>query len=368
MSKKTNVISYIITIALTLGSLFYVLNLSMEKYGGQMGETILRFAVSAIFAGLVHAFVHEFGHLVAGKKNKFAFSSMVIWFFKWTKVKKKIRFDFVMMGEEAGYTEMIPAVEEDIQKRFSKMTRGGGIASIIATIISIPSLFIPSLPAWIFSLWAMLLPIGIYYIFGTLLPASNDGVLNDGAVLYHFRKLTDTAKVMIALLKIQANMYNGKTPSQIDESLYFDLPQLPEDNLNFALLLNARYAYYLDNEDYENAKKTTKRLLSLEDYLPKDYMLIFKTDALYNACTFDYDEDVADDLMYELEKYLNNVNNATNIRTKLAYLINVEGENEGLDIFIKKGRKEANRCQIKGLGLYESKLLDKLICKIEQNN
>lgn len=367
MNKKINVVSYIINMVLTMASLLCVVSLSLNNYPDTTINSLIRFVVGAIFAGLVNAFAHELAHLISGKKNKFAFSSMVVWFFKWTKVKKKIRFDLVMVGDEAGYTEMIPTTEENIEAKFKKMTRAGAIVSIIITILGVPPLFMTAiLPDWIFTLWAMLFSIGVYYFFGTILPSSSYGVLNDGAVLYHLNKNTDTAKVMVNLLKIQANLYNGKTPAQIDEKLYFDLPQLPEDDLNFALLLNARYNYYLDKEDYENAKKTTQRLLTLEDYLPKQFMDVIKVDALYNACTFDFNEETADDLMYELEKYINNVNNSANVRTKLAYLIAIDGEKQGLDIFIKKGYKEADRCQIKGLGQYERALLDKLVANISK--
>lgn len=368
MSRKANIINYIITIALTMLALFFALSKSGEFYGSEMFVSMLRFAVGAIVAGLINAFMHELGHLISGKKNGFVFSSMVIWFFKWSKINNKMRFDLVMMGDEAGYTEMIPSSEKDIEKGLKRMTRGGIIMSFVAMIIGIPPLFMSFLPVWIFSIWVMFLPIGLYYFLGAVLPSSSYGILNDGAVLYHLRKGMDNSKVIVNLLKIQAQLYNGKTPSQVDENLYFDLPQLPEDNPNFALLLNARYAYYLDKKDYENAIKTTKRLLSLEEYLPKQYMLVFKTDALYNACTIDFNEDIADDLMYELDKYLNNINSATNIRAKLAYLINVRHETDLTELFITKGHKEADRCQIKGLGLYEKRLLDELVEEKAQEN
>lgn len=368
MSKKFNILNLLVTLVLTMLALLYALNVSKVLYNGEIADIIIKFLVGAVFAGLINAIFHELGHLIAGKVNKFAFSSMVIWFFKWTKVNKKIRFSFVMMGEEAGYTEMIPTTTEGVEKGFASLTRGGMIGSLIVTLLGFPPLFMTSLPEWVYSLWVMLFPIGIYYLFGALMPYSSYGILNDGAVLYHLKKQTDNSKVMINLLKIQAELYSGKTPSEIDESLYFDLPQLPEDNPNFALLLNARYAYYLDREDYENAKKVTQRILSLEDYLPKHYTLQFKADALFNACTFDLDESVADDLMYELEKYLNNINTATNVRIKLAYLMNINGEKDGLDIFIKKARKEAKRSQIKGLGDYENKLLDRLVVGFDKNN
>ena len=43
--------------------------------------------------------------------------------------------------------------------------------------------------------------------------------------------------------------------SEIDESYYFDLPQLCEEHPYFIQLLTLRYSYYLDKGDYENAKK-----------------------------------------------------------------------------------------------------------------
>lgn len=358
--NRRNLFSYIITILATALGFFAVLTVCNNFYGGQMFDAILRFLIGAIVAGFINTVAHELGHYFAGKRNGFTFSSMSIWFFKWKKVKDKTKFEFVLMGEEAGFTEMIPIQTENLDKKFANMTKGGIIASFIITLLGLPPLFMGFLPIWIYSIWAMFLPVGLYYFFGTLLPTCSAGMLNDGAVVLNIKNKTDSSLVMINILKIQALLYNGKLPSEIDESLYFDLPQLPEDDINFAMLLNVRYAYYVDKEDYENAKKVTARLLSLEDYLPKNYQMIVKTDALYNACTFDFDENLADDLLYEVENYLNNVNTATNIRVKIAYLTKVAKEMENIEMFYKKGYKEANREQLKGMGLYETKLLDKL--------
>jgi len=361
MKRKTNIINYCLTMGITVGLLIYTMTLCSDVYGGVMFEAVLRFAVGAIIAGVVCTFTHELGHYFAGKKNGFAFSCMQVLCFRWEKVGKKVRFSFAMIGEQAGYTEMIPTKDDGVEESFKKMTIGGIVASFIVMIIGIPALFLaPYLSVWVFSIWSMLLTIGAYFFFGTALPLLESHTLSDGAILYHLNRKTDTAKVMIALLKIQAQLYNGRTPAEVDESLYFDLPQLPEDELNFALLLNARYYFYLDKKDYENAKKTTERLLSLEDYLPNSILTVFKVDALYNSCTFDFDAERADDLMYEVDKYINNVNNVNNVRTKLAYLLNVRQESDGADKFFKKAYKEADRCQIKGLGLLETKLIDEL--------
>jgi len=360
MSRRTNLINNIVYMGLTMAALFGVIFVCNERYTDNVVGVMLKLSIGAIIAGVLNTTAHELGHYFSGKKSGFAFSSICIWFFKWSKIGKKTQFDFCMLGEEAGYTEMIPKSTENMEKRLAKMTRGALIASFVMMLIGVPPLFIKSLSEWIYCVWSVFLPVGVYFFFGSALPMTNVGVRNDGAVLYGLKRNEDSMKVAVSVLCIQAELYGGKMPSEISENYYFDIPQLPEDDPNFALILNARYNYYLDNGDFENAKKVTSRLLGMIDDLPKAYACVIKADALYNACTFDFNEEVADDIMYEYEKYLNNVNTATNVRAKLAYLINVKGESENLDIFYKKGLKEARRCQIKGLGLFEEKLINAL--------
>jgi len=360
MSRKTNVINYIITMAVTLITLFVVIYISNLNYKQNTIDAMLMLLCGAIITGLINTFAHEFGHYFAGKRNGFAFSEMVVWFFRWKKGKKKVRFNFVMIGEEAGYTEMIPQSPECVEKGLKKMTLGGVVASFVVMMLGVPALFLTVLPVWIYSIWAMFLPVGAYFFFGCALPATNSGVRNDGAVLYGIKKQDDETKVTINLLKIQAELFQGKRPCEVNQELFFDLPQLPEDCLTFAMLLNARYNYYLDKEDFAKAKQTIDRLLSIEEYLPKIYVNMLKTEALYASCTFDYNAELADDYVYELEKYLNNVNNCSTVRAKLAYLLYVQGEKESAEIFIKKGLKEADRCNLKGIGLMETKLFNKM--------
>lgn len=366
MSRKFNVINFVVSMAVTLAGLFLVVTLCNNRYSETMFNAFVKIGVGAILAGFVNTIAHELGHLVAGKKNGFVFSAMTVWFFKWQKVKNKVKFSYVMLGEEAGYTEMIPTQTQELDKKLKKLASGGYKVSFVMMLLGIPALFVSALPVWIFCLWSMFLPIGAYFFFGSVLPASNYGIRNDGAVVYGIKNDDDVSKVTINLLTIQAEMYNGKTPAQIDENLYFDLPQLPEDDVNFILLLNARYVYYLDKEDYENAKKVTARLVGLVDEMPKDYRPAIMVDALYNACTFDFNEEVADNITEDYEKFLNSVNNVVTVRAKLAYLLYVKRETESFDIFYKKGVKEANKSQIAGLKAFELKLYEKLKADFEK--
>ena len=351
-------LSLIITVALV----FTVALLCNKNYSiGGMFTPVLFYIVGAIFWGLFNSFLHEAGHIIACKKNNFYILCVCVWFFKWSRVKKKMRFDFTLIGEEAGYTESIPVGTDNMSTRYKKTVLGGIIASAVALFIGAGLVFtVGVVPYQVYCVLSMLLPVSAYFFFGNALPMINAGEKNDGAVLLGLKRNDISAQVAVSLLKIQAELMDGKTPAEIDEKLYFDLPQLPEDDLNFIRLLNARYNYYLDKEDFENAKKTADRLYGLADDLPKNYLTAIKSDALYNSCTFDYNEDLADDIMSEVEKPLNAVNTASNLRIKLAYLLYVEKSGEFAREIYELGLRLSNKNPVKGLGLYEEKLLLKM--------
>ncbi len=361
MSRRTNLINNVLYMALTLVALFVVVYICNNRYSTQLLDVGSKYLLGAVIASLFATFAHELGHVIGGKRAGFKFSSMCVWFFKWTRKHDGIRFSFCGFGSEAGYTDMIATTDENMEKRLKKMTSSALIASFTMILIGIIPLFIADLSLWGYCLLSVFLPVGIYSFLGNALPMSNEGFLNDGATISGINKGYDTMSVAISLLKIQAQMYNGKTPSEIDESLYFDLPQLAEDDPNFTLLLSARHAYYLDKCDYENAKAVLKRLNAMieEETMPKQFVPMVKADMLYAFCTYDFNEETADDVMYEIEQYLNKDNSSTNVRVKLAYILRVRKEKELFDQFYNKAVKEANRCQIKGFGKFENKLLDK---------
>ena len=363
MTKRWNIINNIINLLLTLVSLFYVTFLALERYNEKMFIIVLYFFLFGLFSAFVYTFIHELGHLIGGKANAFDCLSFQVLFLRWEKQKNRFVFTLSMLGFSAGSTELVAKNTVNIEKRYKKVILSGIIFSICIIPICLIPIFIKTLPLWLFSLLIMFLPIGVYSVLDNGLPMISEGVKNDGALLKGLSNGDDSSKVMINLLKIQSELYNGKTPAEIDKDLYFDLPQLREDDVNFFLLLNARYNYYLDNKDIENAKDTIARLLSLEDYAQKSHMLIAKVDALYSACTFNYNEEVADDLTYELEKFINNVNTPANLRAKLAYIQNVRKETEALEYFYKKAIKEAKKCPISGLSKFEQKLINELYSK-----
>lgn len=362
MKRRTSIINTAITFIATLGLVFLAVYLCNANYGKQnVLLMVLYYVIGAIIFGFINTLVHEWGHIIAAKKNGFYITTVIVWFFKWTKKNGRFYFDFCKLGEEAGYTESIPTSPENSEKRFRAVSLGGIYASLILTVISVGFIFVGGyVPVALYAVLCMSLPVSAYFLLGVALPAENGGVKNDGAVVCGINKKTDSLKVACSVLSFQGELYQGKTPSLTNEKYLFDVPQLPEDDVNFYALLSARYAYYLDKEDYENAKKVSDRLYGLIDDMPQGMAIQVKLDALYNACTFDFNEDLADNLMYELDKYLNSANTAENLRIKLAYLLYVKKEKELANDFYDKGIKRAEKMAIKGLGELEKKLFDRM--------
>ena len=369
MSRTKNIINTIIVYLLTVGAFVAATVVgNANYYYGNAFISVVFYLIGVVAFGFINCVAHETGHMLAAKKNGFAFCSVSIWFFKWTKRGKKTEFSFTGLGEQSGYTETVPKYKENMDKRLIAYTRGGIIASLIMTVIGIAPLFLTDvLSKEVYGILSMALPMGAYYFFDSLIPRDSDGERNDGMVIKGVKEKDDRSVTLLRILEIQAEMYGGKTPSEIDESMYFDLPQLPENDPMFFAITQARYNYYLDKKDYENAEKTTNRLLVAADSLPKGLKCEINAYALYNACTFSRNPEKADELMYEAEDYLNKYNTLTNIRIKLAYLYFIVGERGNVDTFYKKGIKEAKKCPLKGYGIFETKLLDEIKADYDKN-
>lgn len=365
MNRRTNIINNVILLAATLAGILAVTLVGNNAYGGEIWLYVLYCLLGAILWAVVNTVAHELGHVRAGKKNGFRFVSMRIAFLLFKKENGKIYADFTGFADELGSTEMVPENTENLGERFVKMTRGGLTGNVVLLAVSLVPLFLTAfLPFWLYAVWAILLPVSLYFVFGNGLPMTSDGIKNDAAVAYGIKHGCDSEKVMLSLLCVHAALTEGKRPAEIDEKYYFDVPQLPENDLNYLLLLDARYVYYLDKEDFENAKATADRLESMLGDMPKSYRPYVRANLLYDACTFAFDESEADNLVEDNERYLNNVNDVTVLRVKSSYVLYVLKDYKQAHKFLTHAKDKLDTCPVEGLRLFEEKLVDKMLADI----
>lgn len=366
-SRNKNFLFNVIIFAITIALVVVAAYLGGRKDFTSRVLMVVYFALGALAAGLVHVFIHEIGHLIAGRIHKMKVAEIRFFFFDFKKINGKIHFSFTSKLSTAGETVMVPVGTENMLKRYKGVALGGIMGSLVWALIGIAGMAVVDyVPAVAYAFTSMVLPIAVYNLLSNAMPMFIDGAMNDGAVVDGARKKTDTVAVAARMLEVEAELYAGKTYGEIDKSVFFDLPQLPEDDLMYTVLLSNRYNYYLDSGDTENALKTSDRLYSLLEYMPKFMKAEVKKDFLYDACALKLNENDADDLADELEKNLNSDNSARGLRVKAAYLLYVLKNYPEVPKFLEGAKKAAKKEMLKGIGLFEAKLIGRMEEKVEE--
>jgi len=115
-------------------------------------------------------------------------------------------------------------------------------------------------------------PYALYSFIINVAPLQYGAGKTDGLVAWEMIANVPTAKVMTNIFKMQALLHKGVLLKDMDESLLLDVPQLPEDDLNFIILTQLRYEYYLAKGNDSEAYKYFLRFRELIQYLPSEYM------------------------------------------------------------------------------------------------
>ncbi len=225
-----------------------------------------------VIAGMFVSFMltpvlHEMGHVAFGQAVGMECVYCKCFCFKVYVKRGKRRLGFASPFA-ADQTQMLPKRGGNMAKRARLYTLGGllmgggYLAVLLAGAIVCSALDEPR-----FFLWGCV-PYAGYLFFLNLPPLEYASGKTDGAVARGIRKGAPAEKCMLAAMEIQGRLAEGKRFGEIEKSLYFELPQLAEDEPMFAVLLDLRYRYYLDIEDVARAADCLNRLAQAQEYLP----------------------------------------------------------------------------------------------------
>lgn len=230
-------------IAAALGAL--ILALCWFENGNKwelIGTGIAFFVSFYLFAAL-----HELGHIIFG-----AISGVC--------AKPVKLFTFY----EPCSCEIIPKVAHGIKKRLIVTTTGGLVVNFIFIIFGVVALTVSAVPTYL----AIVMPASLYLFVINVLPMVTGSGKTDGLVILELIKNEDSAKVILSVLTVQAQVLNGKPIEEVEESLLFNLPQIQEDDPAFISLTELRAEYFTAKGDVEQAQKYQSRFEQLkEDYL-----------------------------------------------------------------------------------------------------
>lgn len=223
--------------------------------------------VCGLIAGVVLAPIcHELGHVALARANGMDDVYVKTFCFKLVlkNGKKKFSFASPFSPDE---TQVVPKRGGDMQKRAQAYTLGGLIfGSIFLFALLTAAIVCAAFGVTRYALWGAA-PYAAYLFLLNVAPLEYAGGKTDMLVYLGLKRGYDAEKNMLAAMEIQGRLYEGKSYAEIEEKLYFDLPQLREDEPLFAVMLDLRYRYYLEKGELEKAADQLNRLANSQSYL-----------------------------------------------------------------------------------------------------
>lgn len=202
-----------------------------------IGGMILSIPLASLF--------HELGHMLFG-----------------VLVRIKAKPHFSLFGSSS--CEIIPKKETKLKSRIIFTALGGVLVNLFIAVVFLTLISFKILPVWC----SAIIPANVYLALLNVIPAYLGGGKTDGLVVNDLIANNSDAKVMLAVLTVQAQVLRGKPIGEVDEKLLFDVPQIQEDDPAFISLTELRYEYCNAKGDTQQAEKYKSRLDGLKaEYL-----------------------------------------------------------------------------------------------------
>lgn len=201
--------------------------------------------IGMIIAFPLASFLHECGHVLFGL---------------FVKIKAVPKFSF----HSSSSCQIIPKTDKGLKSRIIFTTLGGITVNFLCVALGVVAFFVVALPFWL----TVVAPASLYFFVLNVLPVVLVDGKTDGLVILELAKNTDSSKVLLAVLTVQAQVLNGKPIEEVDEKLLFDLPQIQEDDQAFISLTELRYEYFKAKGEEDKAELWRTRFEQLkEEYM-----------------------------------------------------------------------------------------------------
>ena len=265
MKRKAATVYAIFCTLLLVGAFLTAFYFAWNRGVDDVIALLIGFVVSLFLAPVFH----ELGHIALADITKMQVTYAKFFCFKIVVKNKKSR-PYFASPFAPDETQALPKTGGNMRRRATWYTLGGLLFSgVFLVVILFAAILCSALGAINFALWGIV-PYAAYLFLLNVAPFEYPGGKTDTLVYLGIKNGYDAEKNMLAAMEIQGNLYAGKSFTEIDESLYFNVPQLCEDEPLFAIMLDLRYRYYLEKNDLEKAADCLNRLASAQVYLPQE--------------------------------------------------------------------------------------------------
>lgn len=211
--------------------------------------TVPIYLLSIILGVIIENIVHEGAHFIVGLICRMGVKIPKIRLFRSSSV------------------EIFPKGVKCMKARLLATVIAGLVFDFLIFALGVIAFAVPPVPALV----GFAAPYALYSLFINALPLEYGEGKTDGLIALEVIKNDPSAQVMLNILKIQGLIRSGVPLNDIDEGLFLNLPQLPEDDINFIILTQLRYEYYQAKGDDVKANEYLMRYQQLREYLPTGY-------------------------------------------------------------------------------------------------
>jgi hypothetical protein len=324
-------------------------------WNGEIADMV-KCLVGFVLGFILTPVIHEMGHIVFAKNAQMECVYVKCFCLRIYRKngKKKVGFASPFTPDE---TQVMPKTSGNMSRRAASYAVGGLVFSFILILVAgVSAVLMQMLVAPNYLLWGLLPFIGYSFLLNVA-PAEYPGGKTDMAVYAGIKKGCDTEKNMIAAMEIQGGLYEGYSFTEIDESYYFDLPQLPEDEPLFAIIMDLRYRYYLEKNDYDKASDSLNRLAQAEPYLSDG-----EVQKLIGELTYMHalggNIEFAEKSAKLCEEYLKQ--DKVEVKRILAAYAKEVDNTEGVEVLLKQARECMSKEYVKGMRKAEEILCARL--------
>lgn len=260
---------------LMLGGLFAVAYFAFERVDWLI-EAVVGLALSLVLAPTLH----ELGHVVFALCNQMQVQYCKCFCFRYYRKAGKVRFGLCnpFAPDE---TQVVPKGSRDMQRRACAFAIGGlvfGGALLLVVLAACVLGWCAFAPCFV----AMgALPYLGYLFFLNAILAEYPSGKTDAIVLCGLKKGAAAESVMLDVFRIHGELFTGKRFAEIDQAFYFSAPQLPMDEPLYVAILDLRYHYYLEREEYEQAFDCLKRIMAAREYLADEEIYDLEREIVY---------------------------------------------------------------------------------------
>ena len=319
-------------------------------------DNLIEAVVGGAASLLVAPCVHELGHVTFAYIRKLEIVYCKCFSFRYYVKDGKKRFGFAspFAPDE---TQVLPIGSENMEKRAYAYAIGGLVYSGVLFVV----LLAASIVCWCFGAGAFfvyaLLPYSAYLFLLNVLPAEYASGKTDALVARGIKKGEPVEQTMLNIMRIHGGLQEGKSFLEIPEEWYFSAPQIAEDEPLYVAILDARYSYYIEREEYEKAFDCLKRIKSAAEYLTDEEVLALERNLAY-LCLVGGNDAVLKEAVKNDEEYWKS--DLVSIKRTLALYMQKCGEPERAALLIEQAKALNEKERILGLKKHEEILLSRI--------